>query len=146
VCRPNVPRVLLELFQKAIAVFRCGSKTVLAALKYDFRSTPINGHRQSRSACLKRANKRHRNGVREDETRPRSPRIAQRAGAGVGLRVVGKLAVEPGEQRHAVREAKLSAADASAEFFAGAAPLTTKLGPEASAERSVIFVECRAGA
>jgi hypothetical protein len=33
-----------------------GSKTVLAALKYDFRSTPINGHHQTGPAGPVRAN------------------------------------------------------------------------------------------
>jgi hypothetical protein len=37
-----------------------GSSTVLAALKWDFRSTPINGHRQTGPVGPVRANKRHR--------------------------------------------------------------------------------------
>ena len=42
-----------------MANYRCGSKTVPTAPKSHFRMTPINGHRRGRSACLKRANKRH---------------------------------------------------------------------------------------
>jgi hypothetical protein len=38
------------------AKIRFGSTTVLAAPKRHFRSTPNNGHRETASACLKRAN------------------------------------------------------------------------------------------
>src|ERR1700720_2462280 len=38
-----------------------------------------------------------------------SPRVTQGTGAGVGRGVRGELAVELGEQRHAAREAKLTA-------------------------------------
>src|SRR5260370_17436429 len=38
--------------------FRNGSTTALTAPKRDFRSTPINGHRQTAPACLKGAKSR----------------------------------------------------------------------------------------
>ena len=57
------------------------------------------------------------------------PRVANGAGAGIGRGVGGDLAVELCKQRNAVGEAKLGAGGVSAEFFAGVAPLTTKLAP-----------------
>src|SRR5664280_1880766 len=44
-----------------------GSKTVLTAPKRHFRSPPMNGHRRSRSACLKRAT----NGLMHRSKQPR---------------------------------------------------------------------------
>jgi hypothetical protein len=49
----------------------------------------------------------------------RSPRVAQRAGAGVGLRAARELAVELGEQRHAVDEAQFRTGRSEREVFRG---------------------------
>ena len=58
------------------------------------------------------------------------PRIAQRAGAGVGLRAGGKLAVELGEQGPARRETQFGAGRGRAPNPCGiGAPLTVKLAP-----------------
>jgi hypothetical protein len=46
-----------------------GSKTVLTAPKRHFRDTPINGHRQTDPACLKRANGGHERGIHSGDWR-----------------------------------------------------------------------------
>jgi hypothetical protein len=58
-----------------------------------------------------------------------SPLIAQRAGAGVGLRAGRKLAVELAGQHQLVLSLSSAPTDVSAESFGVSAPLTTKAAP-----------------
>ena len=57
------------------------------------------------------------------------PRIAQSAGAGVGLRAGGEFAVELGQQGPLRGEESCAPADVSAELCGIGAPLTVKVPP-----------------